>query len=73
MALETGQVFAGYEIVSTLGTGGMGEVYLGQHPRLGPDCLFLRALSRLHRLRSLWVELGYTHQSAGLEPRWVQQ
>jgi serine/threonine-protein kinase len=27
-------MFAGYEIVATLGTGGMGEVYLGQHPRL---------------------------------------
>ena len=34
MALEAGQVFAGYEIVGTLGVGGMGEVYLGQHPRL---------------------------------------
>jgi serine/threonine-protein kinase len=34
LALKTGQVFAGYEIVATLGVGGMGEVYLGQHPRL---------------------------------------
>ncbi|MGB3481527.1 MAG: serine/threonine-protein kinase [Mycobacterium sp.] len=34
MPLEVGQVFAGYAIVSTLGAGGMGEVYLGQHPRL---------------------------------------
>ncbi|WP_197379208.1 serine/threonine-protein kinase [Mycolicibacterium mengxianglii] len=34
MPMETGQVFAGYQIVATLGVGGMGEVYLGQHPRL---------------------------------------
>lgn len=34
MPLETGQVFAGYTIVGLVGTGGMGEVYLAQHPRL---------------------------------------
>ena len=34
MPLEVGQSFAGYEIVGTLGVGGMGEVYLGKHPRL---------------------------------------
>ncbi|BBY19729.1 LpqN/LpqT family lipoprotein [Mycolicibacterium litorale] len=34
MPLETGQVFAGYTIVRLVGTGGMGEVYLAQHPRL---------------------------------------
>jgi serine/threonine-protein kinase len=32
--LTEGQVFAGYTIVRRLGTGGMGEVYLAQHPRL---------------------------------------
>jgi Protein kinase domain/TPM domain len=32
--LEKGEVFAGYSIVRRLGSGGMGEVYLAQHPRL---------------------------------------
>ncbi|ETW24240.1 serine/threonine-protein kinase [Mycobacterium gastri] len=32
--LSEGELFAGYTIVRRLGTGGMGEVYLAQHPRL---------------------------------------
>lgn len=34
MPLTSGQLFAGYNIVHLLGSGGMGEVYLAQHPRL---------------------------------------
>ncbi|TMS53165.1 serine/threonine-protein kinase [Mycobacterium sp. DBP42] len=34
MSIGEGQVFAGYRILRLLGTGGMGEVYLVQHPRL---------------------------------------
>ena len=34
MPLNNGDVFAGYTIVRRLGSGGMGEVYLVQHPRL---------------------------------------
>ncbi|TAM69152.1 serine/threonine protein kinase [Mycobacterium sp.] len=34
MPLTNGQIFAGYIIIRLLGSGGMGEVYLAQHPRL---------------------------------------
>jgi serine/threonine protein kinase len=34
MPLATGTTFAGYTILRLLGSGGMAEVYLAQHPRL---------------------------------------
>ena len=34
MSLETGATFAGYTVRRLLGSGGMGDVYLVQHPRL---------------------------------------
>ncbi|AKK28135.1 serine/threonine-protein kinase [Mycobacterium sp. EPa45] len=34
MPLAEGETFAGYTILRLLGAGGMGEVYLAQHPRL---------------------------------------
>ena len=34
MPLNDGAIFAGFRIVRSLGSGGMGEVYLIEHPRL---------------------------------------
>ena len=34
MPLNDGEIFAGFRIIRLLGSGGMGEVYLAQHPRL---------------------------------------
>jgi len=34
MPLRIGETFAGYRVLQLLGSGGMGEVYLVQHPRL---------------------------------------
>jgi serine/threonine-protein kinase len=34
MPLRIGETYAGFTIVRRLGYGGMGEVYLAQHPRL---------------------------------------
>jgi serine/threonine-protein kinase len=34
MTLAEGTVFAGYRIVRMRGSGGMGDVYLADHPRL---------------------------------------
>ncbi len=34
LSLNDGAIFAGFRIMRLLGSGGMGEVYLAQHPRL---------------------------------------
>ncbi len=44
MPLRSGTTFAGYKIIRLLGSGGMAEVYLGQHPRL-PRQYALKVLS----------------------------
>lgn len=55
MPLANGDVFAGYRILRTLGVGGMGEVYLAQHPRLPrQDALKIlpREMSADHEFRA---------------------
>lgn len=51
MPLLNGETFAGFRIVRLLGSGGMAEVYLAQHPRLHKH----NALKTLRRLRALAV------------------
>ncbi len=45
MSLEAGTRFAGYTIVRKIGAGGMGEVYLAQHPRLPPRLDVIKVLA----------------------------
>lgn len=47
MPLEPGAAFAGFRIVRSLGAGGMGEVYLAEHPRL-PRQEALKVLSETY-------------------------
>ena len=37
MPLSPGQQFGSYEILSLIGSGGMGDVYLGRDSRLGRE------------------------------------
>jgi serine/threonine-protein kinase len=52
MALRTGETFAGFTVVPLLGSGGMGEVYLVEHPRL----------PRRDALKVLAAELSDDHE-----------
>ncbi|CAM3819950.1 serine/threonine-protein kinase [Tsukamurella ocularis] len=69
MALEQGEVFAGYTVVRRLGAGGMGEVYLAQHPRLPrqdaikvlPPHLASDEAFRLRFLREADLAAGLNH------------
>src|SRR5882757_8494167 len=72
MPLTNGQTFAGYRIIRLLGSGGMGEVYLAEHPRL-PRRDALKILSaevmtsdtdfreRFHREADLAATLWHPH------------
>jgi serine/threonine protein kinase, bacterial len=71
MPLADGATFAGYTIVRQLGSGGMGEVYLAQHPRLPRrDALKVLPISvsadeeyrqRFHREADIAATLWHPH------------
>ncbi|OBK71754.1 serine/threonine-protein kinase [Mycolicibacterium fortuitum] len=71
MPFNAGDVFAGYTIQRLLGAGGMGEVYLAQHPRLPRlDALKILSVSttrddefraRLNREAELAASLWHPH------------
>lgn len=61
MPLNTGEKFAGYLIQRLLGTGGMGEVYLAQHPRL-PRQDALKILSPTSTADTFAHEQGLVHR-----------
>jgi serine/threonine protein kinase len=71
MPLHEGQTLAGYRVVRLLGSGGMGEVYLAEHPRL-PRRDALKVLpadvsadpeyrARFHREADLAAKLWHPH------------
>jgi serine/threonine protein kinase, bacterial len=71
VSVTVGETFAGYAILRLLGSGGMAEVYLAQHPRL-PRCDALKVLSetitadtdfreRFHREADLAATLWHPH------------
>ncbi len=61
MTLTPGDVFAGYRIVRLLGSGGMGEVYLAEHPRL-PRRDALKILSSAVSADTVFRE-GFTREA----------
>ena len=59
MPLASGQEIAGYTILRSLGAGGMGEVYLAQHPRLPRrDALKVLSASVCSESESCWQTSG---------------
>src|ERR1700759_5186850 len=72
MPLGSGTTFAGYRIIRLLGSGGMGEVFLAEHPRLPRrDALKILAAEvmtsdtdfreRFHREADLAATLWHPH------------
>src|ERR1044072_9449167 len=71
MPLADGQEIAGYTIVRSLGAGGMGEVYLAQHPRLprydarrvlsGTACAASEYRDRFNREAGIAATLWHQH------------
>ena len=77
MALETGTRLGNYEVVSSLGVGGMGEVYRARDTKLGREGaikLLLEEVSqdaeRLARFeREARVLASFNHNNSGIEKR----
>ena len=54
MPLNDGETFAGFRIIRLLGSGGMGEVYLVQHPRLPRRNALSANARRCERTKIVW-------------------
>jgi serine/threonine protein kinase len=71
MPLSNGELFAGFRIVRLLGSGGMGEVFLAEHPSLAGPESFWRPVANTRRYGHGNAEFrsSVTRSSCSLETR----
>lgn len=64
MALTTGAILGPYEIISQLGSGGMGEVYRGKDKRLGRDAAIKILATEFAEIKAASIVLEQEARSA---------